>query len=144
MKVSKRSEYAVRALVELNRSSRQGKPWIQIAHIAERSGVPEKFLEQILLTLKKAQYLKSRRGVDGGYTLDCDPQRLTIEQIIEVMDGGTAFEINTTNPTSSGAALREVLERSETAWREVLGSVTLGAFTDEVISMDDDTPDFQI
>jgi len=61
--------------------------WHQISGIAASTAIPEKFLEQILLTLKKAGYLKSRRGVDGGYALNQAPSQIRLDQIIGALEG---------------------------------------------------------
>src|SRR2546427_5799185 len=65
MKFSKKSEYALRALIEL--TAQYGQPHLQRHEIAKRQQIPIEFLEQILLTLKNAGLLGSRRGVTGGY-----------------------------------------------------------------------------
>src|SRR2546427_10832144 len=64
MKFSKKSEYALRALIEL--TAQYGQPHLQRHEIAKRQQIPIEFLEQILLTLKNAGLLGSRRGVTGG------------------------------------------------------------------------------
>ncbi len=88
MKFSKKSEYALRALLEL--ASHEDRPWLQRYEIAERQNIPLDFLEQILLTLKNAGILSSRRGVNGGYSLIRSPQEITIGQIIRLLDGPLA------------------------------------------------------
>jgi len=72
MKFSKKSEYALRALIEL--TAQYGQPHLQRHEIAKRQQIPIEFLEQILLTLKNAGLLGSRRGVTGGYSLITPPQ----------------------------------------------------------------------
>src|SRR2546430_9060284 len=67
MKFSKKSEYALRALIEL--TAQYGQPHLQRHEIAKRQQIPIEFLEQILLTLKNAGLLGSRRGVTGGFSL---------------------------------------------------------------------------
>src|SRR2546430_17653877 len=72
MKFSKKSEYALRALIEL--TAQYGQPHLQRHEIAKRQQIPIEFLEQILLTLKKAGLLGSRRGVTGGINHHKSPQ----------------------------------------------------------------------
>ncbi|MDR0533504.1 MAG: Rrf2 family transcriptional regulator [Verrucomicrobiales bacterium] len=91
MKLSKKSEYGVRALVEIAMRSRNGEGWYQIAQIAEASQIPEKFLEQILLALKNGGILKSRRGIEGGYSLNTSPEDIHMDQIVRLLDG---FSLN--------------------------------------------------
>jgi Rrf2 family protein len=91
MRLSKKGEYAVRALVEIGFESHQ-RPHnlIQISTIARRTNIPEKFLEQILLALRNGGVLKSRRGVEGGYSLAKLPEEITLGEVIRLLDGPLA------------------------------------------------------
>jgi Rrf2 family protein len=86
MRISKKSEYALRALVAIVRSNRSA----QIHELSQREKIPVKFLEQILLSLKNAGYLTSKRGVGGGYALRVEPSRITVGEIIRLFDGPLA------------------------------------------------------
>jgi Rrf2 family transcriptional regulator, cysteine metabolism repressor len=88
MKLSKKSEYGLRALLELTLA--HGWETLQRHQIAERQHIPVEFLEQILLTLKRAGLLASRRGVKGGYTLIKSPGEITLGQVIRILDGPLA------------------------------------------------------
>lgn len=88
MKFSKKSEYALRALIEL--TDKYGKTLLQRHQIAERQKIPVEFLEQILLALKNAGLLASRRGVSGGYSLIKPPEEITLGQVIRILDGPLA------------------------------------------------------
>ena len=91
MRLSKKGEYAVRALVEIGLES-QSRPnsFIQISTVAERTNIPEKFLEQILLALRNGGVLKSKRGVEGGYSLAKTPADITLGEVIRLLDGPLA------------------------------------------------------
>jgi Rrf2 family protein len=88
MNLSKKSEYALRALIEL--TGRYGKTLLQRHEIAHRQHIPIEFLEQILLSLKNAGLLSSRRGISGGYALIKPPDQITLGQVIRVLDGPLA------------------------------------------------------
>lgn len=88
MKLSKKSEYGLRALLELTQF--YGKETLQRQQIAERQHIPVEFLEQILLALKRAGLLASRRGIKGGYTLIKSPDEITLGQVIRILDGPLA------------------------------------------------------
>ena len=91
MRLSKKGEYAVRALVEIGfESSSRPNNLIQISTVAQRTNIPEKFLEQILLALRNGGVLKSKRGVEGGYSLGKDPENITIGEVIRLLDGPLA------------------------------------------------------
>ncbi|MBE7496684.1 MAG: Rrf2 family transcriptional regulator [Verrucomicrobiaceae bacterium] len=85
MKVSKKAEYALRALVAMGRA-REGTNF-SIQDLARSEGIPLKFLEQILLALKNGGLLRSKRGVGGGYQLVTRPERITLGEIIMLFDG---------------------------------------------------------
>ena len=88
MKLSKKSEYALRALLELTLA--HGKSTLQRHEIAARQNIPVEFLEQILLALKRAGLLSSRRGMKGGYGLIRSPDSITLGQVIRILVGPLA------------------------------------------------------
>lgn len=88
MKLSVKGEYACLAMLELARG--YGKGLVKIEHIAKHEGIPKKYLEQILLALKNAGYLTSRRGASGGYELAKPPARISVAAIVRLMDGALA------------------------------------------------------
>src|ERR1700679_482683 len=91
MRLSKKGEYAVRALIEIGLES-VARPncLIQISTVAQRTNIPEKFLEQILLALRNGGILKSKRGVEGGYSLAKDSEDITLGEVIRLLDGPLA------------------------------------------------------
>ena len=91
MRLSKRGEYGLRAMIALaEAASRNGSPMLQIREISEREQISPKFLEQILLTLKNAGFLHSKMGVGGGYYLARPANEITLGQIFRVLDGPVA------------------------------------------------------
>ena len=88
MRLSTKGEYASRAMLEL--SIRYGEGPLHIRDISQAQHIPERFLEQILLLLKRAGYLKSRKGHQGGYALAKPPSAISVAEVIRVMDGPLA------------------------------------------------------
>ena len=88
MKVSSRSNYALRALIDLAQHN-NGQP-VQLHDIAERTGISAKYLEQILVNLKPTGIVRSRAGVHGGYTLGRDPSAIRVGEVIRHLDGPLA------------------------------------------------------
>lgn len=86
MKVSTRGDYAARALLSLALHEETEGP-TTVRQIAERTGLPQPYLEQILLALKGAGIVRSKRGVGGGYILARDPSEITLAEIIRAVDG---------------------------------------------------------
>jgi Rrf2 family protein len=89
MKLTKRGEYGLKALIDLA-AQEDPQAATQIKDIAQRQQIPVKFLEQILLTLRNAGVLRSRAGVGGGYYLAKPPNEITLGQIVRVLDGPLA------------------------------------------------------
>ena len=88
MRVSTRGDYASRALLCLA-LHREEAP-TSVREIAERTALPQPYLEQILLALKGAGLVRSKRGVGGGYVLDRDPADIKLSEIVRAVDGPTA------------------------------------------------------
>ena len=90
MKLSKRGEYGLRAMIDLAEAHHNGDGLVQIKEIAERQHIPVKYLEQILLTLKNAGLLHSKMGLGGGYYLAKPATEITLGQIVRILDGPLA------------------------------------------------------
>jgi Rrf2 family protein len=90
MKISKRGEYALRALIDLGIASELGWPMLQISELASKEKLPVKFLEQIFAQLKTAGYVKSRRGKFGGYSLARPMNRIKFGEVIRSIEGPLA------------------------------------------------------
>ena len=88
MKLSRKSEYACLALIELARN--YGKGYVRTADISARKSIPRKYLEQILLILKGRGYVRSARGAEGGYKLSKEPAEVTLAEVLRLMDGALA------------------------------------------------------
>ena len=85
MNISKKAEYAIRAVITIAKHN-QNKP-LQISEISERESIPLKFLEQILLNLKNFGILDSKRGAAGGYLLAKSCKNISVGMILEIIDG---------------------------------------------------------
>lgn len=86
MRVSTRGDYACRALLSLALHLDDGGP-TSVRDIAERTGLPQPYLEQILLALKGAGLVRSKRGVGGGYVLARDPEEIHLSDIVSAVEG---------------------------------------------------------
>jgi Rrf2 family protein len=91
VKVSHRGLYALKALIHLAEAHGEGDGGlVKIHEIAEVEAIPEKFLEQILVTLKNARFVASERGRDGGYRLRRPPAEIVVGDVIRLIDGPLA------------------------------------------------------
>ena len=88
MKLTARSEYALLALVYLARHPID--EYISIDTIAKAQGIPPKFLEQLMLALKRAHFLRSTKGQHGGYALAKSPDKISLAEVIRLFDGALA------------------------------------------------------
>jgi Rrf2 family cysteine metabolism transcriptional repressor len=88
MRLTCRSEYALLALVHLSRHEGQG--FLPVQSIANAQKIPPKFLEQILLALKRGRYVRSLKGQRGGYCLARPAREITLAEIIRLFDGALA------------------------------------------------------
>jgi Rrf2 family protein len=86
--LTRKSKYGLKAALFLAREVKQGP--ILVADIARREGIPKKFLEQILLELKRHGVVQSRRGKGGGYLLGRTPSEISLGEIVRILDGPLA------------------------------------------------------
>ncbi len=87
--ISKKSKYAINALVYLAKNQDQGP--VSAHTIAESENIPNKFLEAILLDLKKAGILSSKKGSNGGYYLHQSPDEINMAEVMRLFDGAIAY-----------------------------------------------------
>lgn len=129
MKISKKGEYALRALTYL--AVNDNRKITHIHEIALKEEIPEKFLEQILLALKNAGWLQSRRGIGGGYSLNSSPSEITMGEVIRLFDGPFSplecIELSSHESCTkeSTCGLRSVMLDVRNAVSEILDHVTL-------------------
>lgn len=132
--LSQKARYALHALIVLARHD-GGEPML-IADIAEEANAPRKFLEQILLELKKRGIVRSQRGRQGGYLLGRDAKDISFADVIRVSDGPlalapcvsvTAYHRCDDCIDEKVCALRKVLMEARDATAAVLEASTIGA-----------------
>ena len=134
--ISQRAKYALRALVALV-EMRPGEP-LMISEMSRRKAIPKKFLEQILLELKRAGFVASRRGRTGGYELVRAPEQIMYGEVLRLIDGPvaplpclskTAYRRCADCADESACEIRHVFARVALATREVLDTTTLADAT---------------
>ncbi len=90
MKVSKKGEYTLRALIDLGIAAEVGRGLVQVSELAENEKIPIKFLEQIMQQLKEANLVQSQRGKFGGYRLALPAKEIRIGTVVRLIDGPLA------------------------------------------------------
>jgi Rrf2 family protein len=129
MKVTKKGDYALRALVDLALNYDKGIRRIQ--DIAREEAIPQKFLEQILILLRNADFIRSRRGANGGYFLSRPPHEISLGEVIRRIDGSLApldcasKSLQTNCPREITCGIRSVMLDVRNATAEIMDRVTL-------------------
>ncbi|MDD2763565.1 MAG: Rrf2 family transcriptional regulator [Opitutaceae bacterium] len=90
MKLSKKGEYALRALIDLGVAAEVGRQLVQVTELASNEQLPIKFLEQIMQLLKEAGLVESQRGKFGGYRLALPAGKISVGQVVRLIDGPLA------------------------------------------------------
>ena len=128
MRVSAKTDYALRAAVELAAAHGNGTP-VKGERLATSQSIPLRFLENILLQLRHAGIVESRRGADGGYKLARAPGEITLADVIRAIDGPLAGvsgqRPETLDFKGTSEPLREVWVAVRASLRGVLEQVTL-------------------
>lgn len=112
MRISTRGEYGIRALIEL--SYRHGEGYTQSSEIAALRRIPENYLYQLLITLRKAGLIRSRRGPQGGHMLARPPESITMEDAVLALEGAIEsvnciqLDVEDDCPFHDHCAVREV------------------------------------
>ena len=127
MKLSTRSRYGTRMMIDLAEHFDEGP--VHIGDISKRQDISVKYLEQLIIPLKKGEFIKSIRGPKGGHMLAKSPEKITIGEIVRLLEGGFALTGCVGNPDecqrSSGCPTRSVWEEATKAMYDKLNSVTL-------------------
>jgi Rrf2 family protein len=126
MMFSTKAEYGVRVMVELAR--RGGAQPIALAEIAEHEGLPLAYLEHLVARLRRAGLVESRRGAHGGYLLAREPERITMAEVVEALEGRIApVECITSAPDGTLRCSRESdpehICTTKILWTRVRGAI---------------------
>lgn len=120
MTISVKAEYALQAIFDLA-SQRSGEP-VKIAEIARRQKIPQKFLELILVGLKQAGFVESRRGAEGGYLLARPAESLTVGEVLRSMEGPQ--DVKGRPRRKAEAPFTEMWQRVDLAVGDILDKTT--------------------
>lgn len=124
MRLSMKTEYGVRAVVEL--AANAGRGALQSGEIARRQVIPGPFLDQVLMTLRRAGLVHSTRGPHGGHVLARSPEEIRLDEVIACLEGDG---VKSRQPDGAEAGdsrvLAQVVEKAEQAARDVFVAHTL-------------------
>ncbi len=131
MRLSRRSEYGIRALIDLVRHGAESP--VALATLAERNNLPPKFLEQIMSTLKHGGIVRTTLGAHGGYAMAADPATVSLGRVIRLLDGALAplpcvslrYYARCSCPDEATCSLRDVMLDVRDSMLDILDRETL-------------------
>ncbi|MDX6767257.1 MAG: Rrf2 family transcriptional regulator [Candidatus Methylacidiphilales bacterium] len=134
MKLSKRGEYALRLLIDLGIAPHAGRDMLQLKEVARHERIPHRFLEQIVIQLREAGYIGTKRGKFGGYFLKPNAEEVSMGRIVRLIDGPLApiSCVSQTQyhrcscPDEEHCGLRMLMLDVRNAIAEILDRYTLG------------------
>lgn len=138
MKLSTRSRYGTRLMLDMALHYNQGP--VQLGDIAKRQGVSVKYLEQIIIPLKKANYIESVRGPKGGHILTRPPEEITVAEIVALLEEGTSLVECTDNGSicqrASTCPTRLIWKEASQAMFDRLRAITLADLVKQARTME--------
>ena len=150
MKISYKGDYALRAILDLAYKYKSNEI-VPLTDICKRRNIPQKFLEQIMLVLKKAGYVDSKRGIGGGFYLRKKPEELTLGEIIRRIDGplepiadAKTAQSSTKIANEDQKALQEVWMKVTQAISEIVDGVTFADIMHRADELREANADFYI
>ena len=127
MKLSTKSRYGTRLMLDMAQHYDDGP--VHLANVARRQGISVKYLEQIIIPLKKGNYIRSVRGPKGGHTLARPPEEITVGEIVALLEDSAALAACSDNPMvcerSTVCPTRSIWQEAAQAMFDKLQSITL-------------------
>jgi Rrf2 family protein len=130
MGFSTKTEYGLVALIELA-EVHSGGGVLQAGEIARRQGIPERYLEQMLTSLRRSGLLRSLRGPKGGYQLTRSPETITVAEVLACLEGPLSSEGEQQRSSSAFHVLTALAQKVEQARARVLAATTLQQLLEE-------------
>ena len=129
MKLSTKSRYGTRILIDLARHGKNGP--VQIGEVSKRQGVSIKYLEQVIRPLKEAGLVESQRGPKGGHTLAVDPRKISLGKVVRLLETHSHIVDCITEPESCSISedcrVRKAWQSAVDAFYKELDSVTVAS-----------------
>jgi Rrf2 family iron-sulfur cluster assembly transcriptional regulator len=127
MKLSTKSRYGTRLMLDMAQHYQDGP--IHLGTVAKRQGISVKYLEQIIIPLKKANYIQSVRGPRGGHQLARPPEEITVGEIVALLEDSASLAACSDNPMICGRSpvcpTRDIWQEAAQAMFDKLQSITL-------------------
>jgi Rrf2 family protein len=130
VELSCKSEYALLALLELTAHHNEGEP-LQIRQIAAEQNIPDRYLEQLLATLRRSGILRSQRGAKGGYLLAKAPWQISLWDVVNCIEGIDVSDSEKMPQSVESMVIREAWQEARRAADTVLQKYTLQDLVDQ-------------
>ncbi|MGD8353256.1 MAG: Rrf2 family transcriptional regulator [Pseudomonadota bacterium] len=137
MKITTRSSYTVRALLDLAQHSEDGRP-VRLSDISQREGISHAYLEQLFNRLKRVEVVKGRKGPGGGYVLAKDPDSILMGEVIKAVEGEEKLFLCTEEHNDGkncqrypGCTTHLLWEKLSASFQEYLNSISLADLLNE-------------
>jgi Rrf2 family iron-sulfur cluster assembly transcriptional regulator len=131
MKITTRSSYTVRALLDLAQNSIDGRP-VRLSDISQREGISHAYLEQLFNRLKKVEVVRGRKGPGGGYILAKKPERILMGEVIKAVEGEEKLFLCTEEHSNGescqrypGCTTHLLWEKLSASFQDYLNSISL-------------------
>lgn len=128
MDLSLKTEYALLALMELAKKSKDGEP-LQTRQVAEKQKIPERYLEQLMAMMRQQGLIKSQRGAKGGYLLDREPWQITVLDVVLAIEGKSG-ELNNNEKSLESTVISGVWQQAREETHRIFQSCTLQELCD--------------
>lgn len=134
MKISRKGRYALRTLIYFAMNGKEKK--ITLNHVAKANGISVKYLEQIYASLRRAGIVKSEHGINGGYILNKAPEKITVEEILDAVEGDYRIEAEEISKDCLFGGISEiiqtrVIDEINDKTGEVISNLTLQDLVDD-------------
>ena len=130
MALSAKTQYGIVSLIELAAIYEQGGV-LQVAEIANRQGIPDRYLEQMLTSLRRARILRSIRGPRGGYQLARPPAEILLQDVVTTLEGEPAPRSSAERSSAEFDVLSQLEERLDSARLHILSGTSLNDLLEE-------------
>jgi Rrf2 family protein len=124
MELSSRVEYAMISLLEMACQPNYDKP-LQIRYIAEKHSIPERYLEQVFASLRRAGIIQSQRGSKGGYLLSRSPWQITLLDVFSCLEDAKSVKTKPENHSINRSVIQDIWKEAEQNSNHVLQRYTL-------------------
>jgi Rrf2 family protein len=129
VELSAKSEYALRALIEMAAAHDRSEP-MRIREVADRQQIPDRYLEQLLAVLRRNGLVRSQRGAKGGYLLAREPWQISVLEIIRCIEGHEPLPVEASGPSLESYLIQELRQELTAAAEAVLEGYSLQALVD--------------